>query len=132
MLDHLCITVSDLIRSKNFYARALAPLGYRIIIDRTEATGFGIVAGTLRSRDPDGDFWIVPGKVDPELVHFAFVAQTHAAVDAFHTEAIAAGGHDNGAPGLRPRYHPHYYAAFIRDPDGYNIEAVCHNAGQTF
>lgn len=132
MLDHFCITVTDLVRSKNFYTKALAPLGYRIINDRAEAVGFGIVAGALRSRDPDGDFWIVPGKVQPELVHFAFVAQTHAAVDAFHAEAVAAGGRDNGAPGLRLRYHPHYYAAFILEPDGYNIEAVCHDAAQGF
>ncbi len=130
MLDHLCITVSDLAQSKRFYARALAPLGYRMTIDRAEGVGFGVAAGALRSRDPDGDFWIAPGTPRPELVHFAFTAETHADVDAFHAEAIAAGGEDNGAPGLRVRYHPHYYAAFILDPDRYNIEAVCHDAAR--
>lgn len=128
MLDHLCITVSDLGSSKCFYVLALDPLDYRITQDGAEAVGFGVPSGEFRSRDPGGDFWIAPGTPMAHLTHFAFAAPTREAVDAFYAAAIAAGGRDNGAPGLRPNYHANYYAAFVIDPDGYHIEAVCHSA----
>ena len=124
MIDHIGFPVSDYSRSKAFYEKALAPLGYEVIMEvRTNemgapAAGFGI------GGNPD--FWIGgEGRVG-NPVHVAVVAKDRAAVDAFHQAALAAGGKDNGAPGLRPHYHPDYYAAFVLDPDGHNIEAVCH------
>ena len=126
MIDHVGFAVSDYARAKDFYARALAPLGYELVMevpaDQTEqgypAAGFGM------DRKPD--FWIGgEGKLE-KPVHVAIVAKGRAAVDAFYQAALAAGGKDNGAPGLRPHYHPDYYAAFVLDPDGHNIEAVCH------
>ena len=127
MLDHIGIDVSVLERSKAFYRTALAPLGYDLIKEAPmrPAAGFGVRTGHGKSTDPAGDFWIVQGPPTPS-VHLAFNAATRAAVDEFHRAAIAAGGRDNGAPGLRPRYHANYYGAFVLDPDGYNIEAVCH------
>lgn len=126
MLDHFGINVSDFDRSKRFYTAALAPLGYRLIKDFGDAAGFGVPEGHGRSPDPAGDFWIIRRDPNPPLVHFAFNAASREAVDAFHAAAVAAGGTDNGPPGPRPQYHPHYYAAFVLDPDGYNLEAVCH------
>lgn len=126
MIDHIGFPVSDYERAKAFYARALAPLGYRLIMeigaDKTEsaypAAGFG--------ANGKPDFWIGgEGGIDPPL-HVAIAAKDRASVDAFHAAALAAGGRDNGPPGLRPHYHPHYYGAFVLDPDGHNIEAVCH------
>ncbi|MGV6871573.1 VOC family protein [Pseudochelatococcus sp. B33] len=127
MLDHFSINVSDFDRSKRFYTAALTPLGYRLINDFGDAAGFGVPEGNGKSLDPAGDFWIVRSNPQPPLVHFAFSAASREAVDAFYAAAVAAGGTDNGGPGLRPQYHPHYYAAFILDPDGYNLEAVCHS-----
>ena len=124
MLDHLSVAVSDIARSKAFYTAVLATLGYRPLKDFGDAVGFGDGKGT----DPGGDFWIVNAQPLAPLPHFAFSAATREAVDAFHAAAIAAGGIDNGPPGIRQAYHPHYYATFIIDPDGYNIEAVCHSA----
>ena len=118
MIDHLGIAVSDLDRSIAFYTKALAPLGY-VLVRKYEnmAAGFG-VAGKP-------DFWI--GKGAPtDAVHVAFRAAGRAQVRSFYEAAMAAGGKDNGAPGVRPHYHEHYYGAFVRDPDGHNIEAVCH------
>ena len=129
MLDHLCITVSDLAASARFYELALAPLDYRVTRRGEDAVGFGVANGPHRSLDPGGDFWIASGTPVPDLIHFAFAAESPALVDAFYSAAIAAGGRDNGEPGLRSRYHPDYYAAFIFDPDGHNIEAVCHKPG---
>lgn len=126
MLDHIGIDVSDIDRSRRFYAAALAPLGYIMTKDFGQAAGFGVPDGEKKSSDPGGEFWVAKGDPHPPLVHVAFSAASRAAVDAFHVAALAAGGRDNGAPGLRERYHPDYYAAFILDPDGYNIEAVCH------
>ena len=126
MLDHLAIDVSDLARSRRFYAAALAPLGYGVRREEATSVGFGVFAGEGRSLDPGGDFWIAEGEVRAPLVHFAFSACSREAVDAFFEAALGAGGVDNGRPGLRPRYHANYYAAFVLDPDGYNIEAVCH------
>ncbi|MBS0193190.1 MAG: VOC family protein [Proteobacteria bacterium] len=125
MLDHIGFSVSDLPRSRAFYVAALAPLGYGPVLDVTrertggyEGTGFG-AAGRPQ-------FWIGSGERRGAAVHVAFTANDRAAVDAFHAAALAAGGRDNGAPGLRPHYHAHYYGAFVLDMDGNNIEAVCH------
>jgi catechol 2,3-dioxygenase-like lactoylglutathione lyase family enzyme len=123
MLDHIGINVSDFARSKAFYQAALAPLGYQIRKQRPTAAGFGVPHDPI---DPAGDFWIIEGTPQTPRLHVAFNAASRALVDAFHAAAIAAGGTDNGAPGLRPQYHAHYYGAFVLDPDGYNIEAVCH------
>ena len=117
MIDHINIRVSDYERSKRFYALALAPLGYKLMMEG--ASGAGFHSGLIP------DFWISRGTPSPSL-HVAFSCPDRANVDAFHRAAIAAGGVDNGAPGLRPIYHPSYYGAFVLDPDGYNIEAVCH------
>lgn len=126
MIDHLGFPVSDYARSKAFYAKALAPLGYTLVMEiggeHTEseapAAGFG--------ADGKPDFWIGGEGGLKGVLHVAIVAKDRAAVDAFHRAAIAAGAKDNGAPGLRPHYHETYYAAFVLDPDGHNVEAVCH------
>ncbi len=127
MLDHLEINVSDFARSRAFYQSALAAIGY---VPRKEVpTGIGFGPGTLGDADsPSGAFWIHPGTPSTPRVHMAFRARSRTEVDAFHRAALAAGGRDNGAPGVRPQYHPHYYGAFVLDPDGYNVEAVCHRA----
>ena len=127
MIDHLSVVVSDYEKSKAFYQQALAPTGHSRLIElaaapgaRTGSAGFCHVDGS--------DFWIRQGDALRPPIHIAFRAPSRAAVDAFHQAAIAAGGKDNGAPGLRPQYHPNYYGAFVLDPDGNNIEAVCHEA----
>jgi catechol 2,3-dioxygenase-like lactoylglutathione lyase family enzyme len=120
MIDHTGIGVSDFERSKAFYEKALEPLGYHVIMEiPAVGAGFGI--------PPKPDFWVSSGAPQVPPVHVAFRADTRAEVDAFYQAAIAAGGRDNGAPGLRPHYHPNYYGAFVLDPDGHNIEAVCHH-----
>ena len=121
MFDHVGITVSDLERSRAFYAAVLAPLGAQELMEGPEAVGFGI---------DKPRFWIVHGTPSPATprVHVAFEAASRLEVDTFHRTALEAGGIDNGPPGLRPHYHEHYFAAFVLDPDGYNIEAVCHRA----
>jgi catechol 2,3-dioxygenase-like lactoylglutathione lyase family enzyme len=126
MLDHTGIRTSDLERSVRFYERALAPLGYRLLKRIPGAAGFGVPAGAGENRDPGGDFWVGQAEPHTPRTHIAFSAPDRAAVEAFHAAALAAGGTDNGPPGLRPIYHPRYYAAFVLDPDGYNIEAVFH------
>jgi catechol 2,3-dioxygenase-like lactoylglutathione lyase family enzyme len=118
MIDHIIVTVSDYARSKAFYLAALAPLGYGVIMEFGPAGGFG-VAGKP-------DFWIRQAEPVRPPVHVAFSSGDRATVDRFWEAAIAAGGRDNGPPGLRPDYHPNYYGAFVFDPDGNNIEAVCH------
>jgi catechol 2,3-dioxygenase-like lactoylglutathione lyase family enzyme len=118
MLDHITLHVADHARSKAFYRQALAPLDYALVMEFGEAAGFG-VAGKP-------DFWIGQAAPVTDRVHVAFQAKDRATVAAFHAAALAAGGRDNGAPGLRPHYHPSYYGAFVLDPDGHNIEAVCH------
>jgi catechol 2,3-dioxygenase-like lactoylglutathione lyase family enzyme len=125
MLDHIGFGVSDFARSKAFYERALAPLGYRVAMQVTpEETGGDAHAGFGDERKPY--FWIGTGNALKGRLHVAFVAKDRAAVDAFYHAALAAGGTRNGAPGLRPHYHPNYYGAFVLDPDGHNVEAVCH------
>ena len=122
MLDHVGVPVSDFEQSKRFYATALSPLGYELIMEPSVSTaGFG--------RRGKPDFWIGHGDRG-QPVHIAFAASDRASVDAFHEEALAAGGRDNGGPGLRLEYHQSYYAAFVFDPDGNNIEAVCHEPGE--
>jgi len=117
MLDHVTLRVHDLATSKAFYAAVLAPLGYAVIAEYPEAIGLG--AGGKP------DFWLTP---DPSAApqHVAFAAGSRAAVDAFHGAGLAAGGRDNGAPGLRVHYHPNYYGAFVDDPTGHHLEAVIH------
>src|SRR5262244_6928 len=121
MIDHTGVTVSDVAKSKAFYSAALGPLGYAIIMEVEDAVGLGV--------PPKPDFWIGKAKKGMPPIHVAFRAETRAQVDAFYKAAMAAGGRDNGAPGLRPHYHANYYGAFVLDPDGHNVEAVCHRAG---
>ncbi len=128
MLDHFGINVSDLARSKAFYQAALAPLRYRINKDLGQAIGFRVADGFGKSPDPAGDFWIAQATPLTTPIHFAFSAESRAVVTAFYEAALKAGGKSNGEPGVRPHYHPDYYAAFVIDPDGHNIEAVCHAA----
>lgn len=125
MLDHVGIAVSDFAASKAFYLRALAPLGIGLVMEVTpEMRGDGTsAAGFGTQRKPF--FWIGDGRAGART-HVAFAVPTRALVEAFHREGLAAGGRDNGAPGLRPHYHPDYYGAFVLDPDGHNVEAVCH------
>jgi catechol 2,3-dioxygenase-like lactoylglutathione lyase family enzyme len=126
MIDHTGFNVSDLAVSKTFYSAVLAPLGMHILRDLGFATGYGRDADVAAEGDPGGSFWISAGKPQEPRVHLAFVADSHEAVRHFHAAALTHGGRDNGGPGYRERYHPHYYAAFVLDPDGYNVEAVCH------
>ena len=116
MIDHVTVSVSEVAASRDFYEKALAPLGYVIVMQFPQAVGFG-VAGKP-------DFWI--GAKGPGKVHVAFAASDRKAVDAFYAAAMAAGGKDNGPPGLRPHYHENFYAAYVHDLDGNNIEAVTH------
>ena len=126
MIDQTGIAVSDVARSRAFYVAALAPLGYVVCKDFGLAVGFAVLEGFGRSTEPGGDFWISAGEPYTPRSHFAFTAESPGVVDAAYAAAIAAGGRDNGTPGLRPRYHDRYYAAFVLDPDGYNFEFVCH------
>lgn len=126
MIDHTGYTVRDPAVSRRFYEAALAPLGYRTMIEiPLEYTGGRIVLGL--GAPPKPDFWLTGGEPATPRIHIAFRAESKAQVDAFHAAALAAGGQDNGAPGPRPHYHEHYYGAFVLDPDGYNVEVVCHD-----
>ena len=121
-LDHIGISVSDYDRARAFYLAALAPLGWTMMMEFPMPDG---KAGGI-GKDGKPFFWIsTGGKTAPHL-HVAFGAESRKAVDAFYAAALAAGGTDNGKPGLRIEYHPNYYGAFVLDPDGHNIEAVCH------
>lgn len=121
MIDHMTFGVSDVARAVAFYDAALAPLGLRRLADFHDGdrrvVGYG---------DSQPCFWMAEERATSGLFHVAFRARCRAEVVAFHAAALTAGGTDNGPPGLRPRYHADYYAAFVRDPDGHNIEAVCH------
>jgi catechol 2,3-dioxygenase-like lactoylglutathione lyase family enzyme len=126
MIDHVGFAVADAERSRRFYEQALAPLGISLIMsvpaEKTEAGGAAHGFGS----DGKPYFWIGDNERVGEGTHVAFVAETRADVDSFYRAAIDAGGQDNGGPGLRPHYHPDYYTTFVFDPDGMNIEAVCH------
>lgn len=126
MIDHVGFAVADAGRSRSFYEQALAPLGIGLVMSVTpEQTGSG---GTAHGFGANGKpfFWVGDNERVGEGTHIAFAVETRAEVHAFYEAALAAGGRDNGPPGLRPHYHPDYYAAFVYDPDGHNIEAVCH------
>ena len=119
--------MKDPTKSRAFYESALAPLGYAVL--RTvpkEYTGGKVVLGY--GVAPKADFWVAEGDPEAPRVHIAFRAKTRAEVDAFYHAAMAAGGRDNGPPGIRAHYHEHYYGAFVHDPDGHNVEVVCHDA----
>jgi len=127
MIDHISIGVTDFEKARAFYDVALAPLGYRRVMDFGQAAGYGdghpsfwIGVPEPSPDAPDGYAQVQPG------AHVAFAAPDRAAVEAFYRAALATGGRDNGGPGVRPHYHPDYYAAFVLDPDGNRIEAVCH------
>ena len=124
MIDHITFGVSDFARSTAFYDKAFAALGVRRLFDvpKDHTNGINVTGyGDDRPR-----FWLAEENPTSGMMHIALVATSRTAVDAFHAAAIGAGGTDNGPPGLRPHYHPDYYAAFVLDPDGHNIEAVCH------
>jgi catechol 2,3-dioxygenase-like lactoylglutathione lyase family enzyme len=121
MLDHVGFNVSDFDRSKAFYEQALAPLGLGVLMEPAErVAGFG--------EDGKPFFWIEAHGSPVQGLHVAFDVDDRAKVEAFHAAALDAGGTDNGAPGLR-EYHPNYYGAYVLDPDGNNVEAVCHRPG---
>jgi len=123
MLDHIGIEVGDLARSKAFYEKALGPLGIKLLMEFEGASGLG----KETEHGPKPFFWLhTRGRPVVSSAHIAFGARSTEQVDAFHAAALEAGGTDNGAPGLRPTYHPGYYGAFVLDPDGNNVEAVCH------
>jgi catechol 2,3-dioxygenase-like lactoylglutathione lyase family enzyme len=125
MIDHIGLAVADMSRAKTFYEAALKPLGIGVVVEVTaEETGADAHAGFGAEGKPF--FWIGTGRKPKGGSHVAFTARTRAEVDAFYRAALASGGHDNGGPAVRPHYHPNYYGAFVFDPDGNNIEAVCH------
>ena len=125
MLDHVGFAVTDLEKARNFYQKALSPLGIMLIYDITaEQTDGEAYLGFGEDQKPY--FWVGTGDRFGGRLHVAFLAENRAVVDKFYKAALASGGKDNGAPGLRPHYHKNYYGAFVLDPDGNNIEAVCH------
>ena len=120
MLDHVTLGVCDIAQSLAFYDHALRPLGIeRLYAEGTDFAGYGRLGKAF--------FWVSQRQAAQTGAHVAFAAADRITVDRFHAAALVAGGRDNGAPGLRPHYHPDYYGAFIRDPDGHNIEAVCYS-----
>ncbi len=127
MIAHIGLIVSDIERSKKFYTAALAPIGYQLIREYgvtptrpAASAGFG--------EPPRADLWLYQGDSGRVTAHIAFQVNKRVLVDAFFAAALAAGGRDNGKPGPRPRYSANYYGAFVLDPDGYNVEAVCREA----
>jgi catechol 2,3-dioxygenase-like lactoylglutathione lyase family enzyme len=134
VLDHVSLRVADYERSKQFYVAALAPLGFTLAMESASSgAGFrrdGIPVFWIKQGEPPRAYAAPtppePGSCGGPAVHVAFAGKDRAAVDAFHQAALAAGARDSGAPALRPQYHANYYGAFVLDPDGYNIEAVCH------
>ena len=129
MIDHASVSVSDPAASKAFYEAALAPLGYRVVMEFGPVTGLGgPTPGAPEDAPVHADLWLAPAE-NPTPCHIAVTASSTAQVDAFHEAALAAGGKDNGGPGERAHYHPGYYGAFVLDPDGNNLEAVFHGAG---
>lgn len=130
MIDHITLLVSDYEKAKAFYLQALEPLGYGLVVEltREQIPGLPFEKGCGLGVQGKPDLWIRPGAVVAPT-HLAFRANSPDAVRAFYAAAMSAGAQDNGPPGLREQYHPSYYGAFVLDPDGYNIEAVCHDAG---
>jgi catechol 2,3-dioxygenase-like lactoylglutathione lyase family enzyme len=130
MIDHLTLLVSNYERSRAFYLSALKPLGYELVMEVTREMipdlPFERSAGLGAGGKPD--LWLRPANGAIAPTHIAFLANSRGEVDAFFAAAIGSGGRDHGPPGLRPQYHPDYYGAFVLDPDGYNVEAVCHKA----
>jgi len=125
MIDHVSVNVSDAAKSRNFYEKALSPLGYSVVIEvPVQFTGGAIVLGLGEANK--ADFWLQEAAPQKPRLHVAFRAASRATVDAFYRAAIASGGRDNGPPGVRAHYHEHYYGAFVLDPDGNNVEACCH------
>ena len=120
IFDHIGFNVSDFPKSKEFYLKALAPLGIGIIM---EGEGWAMMGKNSKPQ-----FWFGSFGSSPGPIHIAFAAENREQVRQFYTAALATGGNDNGAPGVREQYHPHYYAAFVIGPEGHNIEAVCHKA----
>ena len=120
MIDHIVVNVRSLKESRRFYDQALAPLGYRLVKEFPGGIGYGMGA--------KADFWMMQREPHSEAVHVAFACGTRSLVDAFHAAAVGAGGKDFGRPGIRAHYHADYYGAFVLDPDGNNIEAICHEA----
>jgi len=118
ILDHIGLAVRDFARSSTFFRRSLAPLGIQTVL---EGEGWAMLG-----KEGRPEFWIGVHGIPPGPIHIAFAAENREQVRAFHRAALAAGGRDNGAPGIRAKYHPDYYGAFVFDPDGHNIEAVCH------
>lgn len=118
ILDHIGLAVRDFGKSATFFRRALAPLGIQTVL---EGEGWAMLG-----KEGRPEFWIGVHGIPPGPIHLAFAAENREQVRAFHRAALAAGGRDNGAPGIRAKYHPDYYGAFVFDPDGHNIEAVCH------
>jgi catechol 2,3-dioxygenase-like lactoylglutathione lyase family enzyme len=125
MIDHTGLNMSDPAKSRRFYEEALKPLGYKVLMEiPKEHTGGRVVLGMGVAPKPD--FWLAEGTPQTPHIHTAFRADSRKQVDEFYRAAIAAGGKDNGPPGPRPHYHDNYYGAFVLDPDGHNVEAVCH------
>ncbi len=117
-LDHIGFSVSDYDAARKFYVAALKPLGWKVVMEFGRSAGFGTAGKPF--------LWLSEGKKTTPHVHIALGAESRKAVDAFYKAAIKAGGRDNGGPGVREMYHPNYYAAFVLDPDGHNLEAVTH------
>ena len=128
MIDHIGFPVSDYRRSKAFYLQALAPLNYVLIMEVEQETEKGFPAAGFGANGKP-DFWIGGEGGLQKPLHVAILAENRTTVDAFYKAAMAAGAKDNGPPGVRAHYHPNYYGAFVLDPDGHNIEAVCHKPG---
>lgn len=133
MIDHTGVVVSDLAKSKSFYSAALGAIGLSLLMEfpasvtgSTDVAGYGSKDAVARGESPE--FWLSQGTPGSVRVHVAFRVESRRLVEAFYYAALAAGGRDNGAPGPRPHYHPNYYGAFVLDPDGHNIEAVCRGA----
>jgi catechol 2,3-dioxygenase-like lactoylglutathione lyase family enzyme len=128
MIDHMSIQVTDYEKSKDFYVRALGPLGYSVIMKVTREQAPQLPCPEICGLGEQGkpDFWLSGADTPTSAQHLAFRANTRAAVDAFYKQALAAGAKPNGEPGLRPHYHPSYYGAFVIDLNGHNLEAVCH------
>lgn len=124
MIDHMTFGVADLARSMAFYDAVFAPLGIQRMVHLSKDQAGGVALAAYGRERPQ--FWLAEERATQGMLHVAFEATTRAQVSAFHEAAMKAGGRDNGAPGLRPQYHDDYFGAFVLDPDGHNIEAVCH------